>query len=247
MCLDTRLLIRTAESLAVPTAENGGPNCGRPYGRWGESRPACRVAPLSGASPSAHLVGTGKGNCWWQGFCMQCVARISPLWRSCAALLCAAAVPALADPGASASGGASASSEIVVKRGDRGDAVRSIQRQLGLTADGVFGPMTERAVKRFQRRHDLVPGRHRRPAHARSARAQAVQRPLAPPHHQPERPHPGRPAAHRRVRVRRQPARDLAGRHATAASTSSAAPPGTTSAAPATPRTPPSGSRTGSR
>ncbi|MET0615269.1 MAG: transglycosylase family protein [Thermoleophilaceae bacterium] len=75
----------------------------------------------------------------------------------CAALLCAAAVPALADPGASASGGASASSDIIVKRGNRGDAVRSIQRQLGLTVDGVFGPMTERAVKRFQSRHDLVP------------------------------------------------------------------------------------------
>ena len=74
-----------------------------------------------------------------------------------AALLAAAAVPALADPGASGSGGAAASSEVVVKRGDRGDAVRSIQRELGLTADGVFGPMTERAVKRFQRRHDLVP------------------------------------------------------------------------------------------
>ena len=74
-----------------------------------------------------------------------------------AALLAAAAVPALADPGASSSGGAAASSEVVVKRGDRGDAVRSIQRELGLTADGVFGPMTERAVKRFQRRHDLVP------------------------------------------------------------------------------------------
>jgi hypothetical protein len=75
----------------------------------------------------------------------------------CVALLCVAAVPALADPGASASGGASASSEVVVKRGDRGSAVRSIQRQLGIPADGVFGPMTERAVKRFQRRHDLVP------------------------------------------------------------------------------------------
>ena len=73
------------------------------------------------------------------------------------AALAVAAVPALADPGASASGGATASTEIVVKRGDRGAAVRSIQRQLGLTADGVFGPMTERAVKRFQRRHELVP------------------------------------------------------------------------------------------
>jgi hypothetical protein len=74
-----------------------------------------------------------------------------------AALLCAAAVPALADPGATASGGATAASEVIVKRGDRGSAVRLIQRQLHITADGVFGPLTERAVKRFQRRHDLVP------------------------------------------------------------------------------------------
>jgi peptidoglycan hydrolase-like protein with peptidoglycan-binding domain len=74
-----------------------------------------------------------------------------------AALLAAAAVPALADPGVSGSGGAAASSEVIVKRGDRGDAVRAIQRELGITADGVFGPMTERAVKRFQRGHDLVP------------------------------------------------------------------------------------------
>jgi hypothetical protein len=74
-----------------------------------------------------------------------------------AALFAAAAVPALADPGASASGGATASTEVVVKRGDRGPAVRTIQHELGITADGVFGPMTERAVKRFQRRHDLVP------------------------------------------------------------------------------------------
>jgi hypothetical protein len=74
-----------------------------------------------------------------------------------AALFAAAAVPALADPGATASGGASSASEVVVKRGDRGAAVASIQRTLGVTADGVFGPMTERAVKRFQRRHELVP------------------------------------------------------------------------------------------
>src|SRR5215210_3677769 len=73
------------------------------------------------------------------------------------ALFAAAAVPALADPGSSSAGGASASSEVVVKRGDRGFAVRSIQQELGIPADGVFGPMTERAVKRFQRRHGLVP------------------------------------------------------------------------------------------
>jgi hypothetical protein len=53
-------------------------------------------------------------------------------------------------------GGASAASEVAVKRGDRGDAVRKIQSALGITADGVFGPMTERAVKRFQRRKGLI-------------------------------------------------------------------------------------------
>jgi peptidoglycan hydrolase-like protein with peptidoglycan-binding domain len=73
------------------------------------------------------------------------------------AALTFAAVPAFADPGASASGGASAASEVVVKRGDRGAAVRSVQAQLGISADGVFGAQTERAVKRFQRSHDLVP------------------------------------------------------------------------------------------
>jgi peptidoglycan hydrolase-like protein with peptidoglycan-binding domain len=73
------------------------------------------------------------------------------------AALAVMAVPALADPGASASGGAGAASEVVVKRGDRGSAVRQIQEQLGIAADGVFGAQTERAVKRFQRRHDLVP------------------------------------------------------------------------------------------
>ena len=54
------------------------------------------------------------------------------------------------------SGGASASSEMVVERGDRGHAVRKIQAALGVAVDGVFGAQTERAVKRFQRSHGLV-------------------------------------------------------------------------------------------
>ena len=72
------------------------------------------------------------------------------------AAMVVAAVPAFADPGATAAGGATASTEVIVKRGDRGAAVRSIQEELGISADGIFGEQTERAVKRFQRSHNLV-------------------------------------------------------------------------------------------
>jgi cell wall-associated NlpC family hydrolase len=43
-----------------------------------------------------------------------------------------------------------------VERGDRGNAVRALQRILHQHADGVFGPTTRRALKRFQRRHGLT-------------------------------------------------------------------------------------------
>jgi hypothetical protein len=43
------------------------------------------------------------------------------------------------------------------KRAHRGGDVRSLQRTLGLPADGVFGPQTEAAVKRYQSSHGLTP------------------------------------------------------------------------------------------
>jgi peptidoglycan hydrolase-like protein with peptidoglycan-binding domain len=68
------------------------------------------------------------------------------------AMLCVAAT-AFAD----VTGGASASGETVLERGDRGAAVRRVQRALHLTpADGVFGRVTELAVKRFQREKGLA-------------------------------------------------------------------------------------------
>jgi hypothetical protein len=72
-------------------------------------------------------------------------------------LLLALTVLMAAPPAASADTvRASASADVVVKRGDRGSAVRQIQSRLGIPADGVFGPQTERAVRRFQRAKGLV-------------------------------------------------------------------------------------------
>jgi len=34
--------------------------------------------------------------------------------------------------------------------------IRTLQRKVGVAADGIFGPATERALKRWQRRHGLV-------------------------------------------------------------------------------------------
>ena len=45
---------------------------------------------------------------------------------------------------------------VVVKRGDRGDAVRKVQSALGIAVDGVFGAQTEQAVKRFQKRKGIA-------------------------------------------------------------------------------------------
>lgn len=50
-----------------------------------------------------------------------------------------------------------ASPPAVLRRGDRGDLVREMQRRLGVGVDGIFGPATEAAVRAFQRSQGLTP------------------------------------------------------------------------------------------
>ncbi len=44
---------------------------------------------------------------------------------------------------------------ITVRQGSRGDAVRQLQEILGITADGIFGPITKAAVKDYQAANGL--------------------------------------------------------------------------------------------
>ncbi len=77
---------------------------------------------------------------------------------SLAAVFLATAVPGsavLAGAGVVASKASAQSSHPVIKEGDRGDAVRRLQRALHVHADGIFGPGTAHAVRSFQHRHGL--------------------------------------------------------------------------------------------
>lgn len=44
----------------------------------------------------------------------------------------------------------------LLRRGATGAEVRKLQRKLGITTDGVFGPITERALREFQRKNSLA-------------------------------------------------------------------------------------------
>lgn len=45
---------------------------------------------------------------------------------------------------------------VTVKAGSKGDAVKAVQSQLPIAADGVFGPATDRAVRDFQAQEGLT-------------------------------------------------------------------------------------------
>lgn len=44
----------------------------------------------------------------------------------------------------------------ILATGSKGALVKSIQRQLGIPADGIYGPQTQAAVARYQRQHGLL-------------------------------------------------------------------------------------------
>jgi peptidoglycan hydrolase-like protein with peptidoglycan-binding domain len=44
----------------------------------------------------------------------------------------------------------------ILKRGLSGDPVKVLQSKLGVTADGIFGPGTETALKDYQKKHGLM-------------------------------------------------------------------------------------------
>tara|TARA_B100001123_G_C15187941_1_gene978087 strand:+ start:93 stop:878 length:786 start_codon:yes stop_codon:yes gene_type:complete len=44
---------------------------------------------------------------------------------------------------------------MILRKGDKGDSVKNLQNLLGITIDGDFGPNTEKAVKKFQKKNNL--------------------------------------------------------------------------------------------
>jgi peptidoglycan hydrolase-like protein with peptidoglycan-binding domain len=45
---------------------------------------------------------------------------------------------------------------VLLKQGTRGDAVKKLQDKLGISADGQFGPGTEKALREYQQKNGLV-------------------------------------------------------------------------------------------
>lgn len=56
---------------------------------------------------------------------------------------------------AGSTGSSSSSSTGTLYEGSRGAGVEAVQRALGISADGVFGPLTDRSVRGFQGQHGL--------------------------------------------------------------------------------------------
>jgi peptidoglycan hydrolase-like protein with peptidoglycan-binding domain len=82
-------------------------------------------------------------------------ARVAGATLVVAAVAAALPIQGGAHGRARSSGAAEVRVELL-RFGSRGPAVAKLQRKLGITADGIFGPVTRAAVRSFQKRHGLV-------------------------------------------------------------------------------------------
>src|SRR3954462_12834388 len=111
----------------------------RPSGRWGESPGLC-----PGVAQAREPVSSPRRRNPTEG--------AVDVQRKAVSVLIALALVCGLTMGAPAVASAEVKAHAASKRGD----IRKLQRKVGVSADGVFGPATERAVKRWQRRHGLA-------------------------------------------------------------------------------------------
>jgi putative chitinase len=76
-------------------------------------------------------------------------------WEKALAIL-GGEVPAAPAPAKKSGAKVKGNTNVVLRVGSRGDDVKDMQAALGLTADGIFGPGTKRAVKAFQQANGLT-------------------------------------------------------------------------------------------
>jgi peptidoglycan DL-endopeptidase CwlO len=108
---------------------------------WERSLRRSRQRRARAATRRANLPASRK-----VGFAVAATALIAPLAQQTAS----------AQETATTSATATAAQSGLLKRGSRGPAVAALQSQLGIGADGVFGPQTSAAVRAFQARNGLV-------------------------------------------------------------------------------------------
>ena len=80
----------------------------------------------------------------------------SPRGLSLAALLAVTGVPALGVASSIVGGSAGAEAQAKPRTASRGGGVSALQRALGVSPDGVFGPQTQKALRGYQRSHGMT-------------------------------------------------------------------------------------------
>src|SRR4051794_29900394 len=110
---------------------------------WERSLKRSQLRRTRAATQRANLPASRK-----VGFAIAASALIAPLAQQTAS--------AQETASTSTSTTATASSTGLLRQGSSGPAVSAIQSQLGISADGVFGPATKAAVIAFQQRNGLL-------------------------------------------------------------------------------------------